>query len=271
MAHITPRTPFQMFRFGCFAVLMLASLAQAAALGTIDAKIGNSANTVSKHLRLTAELGGLPIVLLDKPVDIGPISVYVAPASAVGAGVDIVNLATPVNATESHLIGWGADLATFVDAPTPGYHPYTVTPPSDGPLSLTTPWIYPAGFDTQRSDDLISLFAQNELAALGNSDTAIAFQLAIYEILSEPGAGYDLLSGGFLVVGSDAHVVEANQLLAGLATAPNTADLYFLRNINEKDIIISESVAAVPEPITLASLGMCILGVGGYLKRRNKA
>ncbi|MBT7170417.1 MAG: PEP-CTERM sorting domain-containing protein, partial [Phycisphaerales bacterium] len=160
-------------------------------------------------------------------------------------------------------------LATFVDAPTPGYHPYAVTPPSDGPLSLTTPWIYPAGFDAQRSDDLLMLFAQHEVAALSDDDVAIAFQLAIYEILTEPGTDYDLLSGGFLVIGSDAHVLAANAMLDGLAPTPGS-NLFFLRNINEKDIIISDRVPAVPEPITMASLGLCLLGAGSYFRRRTK-
>ncbi|MBT3277994.1 MAG: hypothetical protein HN909_01465 [Phycisphaerales bacterium] len=258
--------------------LSIPSLAHAASTGTIEASINNTLppTSATKHLELWG-YNPARTQLMDKMVVVGPIDVLVKPATATGTGITIAGLATFVNPTESYLLGWGADLATFVDEPIPGYHPYEVHPPVDGPFSLATPWIFPppGGFPAQRATDLFNLFQMNEAAALSDPDTAIAFQLAIYEILSEASGGYDLMSGDFFLVpdfGPDLHAILANSMLSSLTDVPQTLDLYFLRNLLEKDIIISntEPPPPVPEPITLTSLGLCLLGAGSYLRRRSK-
>ena len=264
-------------RLACMALFAATSLTQAASLGTVDGRPVGYLNGVGDSILYTGDMFGMPITLPPINLTYGALSVHLNDGTATGGAVDIYNLGTPSGSGYNALVGWNASLAA------PIYTVSTLNTTDD--LSTHSP-DNPMGFGflpaigTASADTLGKLFYLYEENARNDSNSAAAFQLAIYEILYETSGTYDLLSGD-LKLGSTVWVnpTMANGMLSSLVGATDIAGLYLLDSTapGTTNTIVSDGahleapIAAVPEPITLASLGICILGAGGYIRRRTKA
>lgn len=109
-------------------------------------------------------------------------------------------------------------------------------------------------------------------SAYANVDTAIeaaAFQLALWEIISDTGSGYSLTGGSFTAnSASSAVTAQANSYLAGLAGASTGGyTITYLNSGTSQNLV---TVAPVPLPAALGMLGLGVASLFG-LRRRKKA
>lgn len=102
-----------------------------------------------------------------------------------------------------------------------------------------------------------------------NKSTSGAFQAAVWEIIYEPGTGYDLTSGLFKaapVSGLDApNFTFINSILISLDSYGANYQIDVLTNPDSQDLV----VGSIPEPGTWALLAAG-LGVIGVVSRRRK-
>jgi len=123
----------------------------------------------------------------------------------------------------------------------------------------------------------------SELAFLHLTDSrtssvkSSAFQAAVWEIVYETSASYDLDSGSFSVtgLGSGAGSVHnlAESWLAGLGSASSTLGDYALINTsgtsqNYAYLITGTGNTSVPEPVTMISGFLAVAGLGAYVRRK---
>jgi hypothetical protein len=256
-------------------LLAIAPLSQAASLGTIEGgPAGMGPGFMGDTLLYSRDVFGLYLNSGPLNVYFGSQKVNLNAGTATGGAVDIYNLGTPAAGYNS-FTGWSASPIPLNSA--------TGTFNTTDDLSTHSPdnpilfGFVPTPMGASRADALGKLFYQYEEAARSDYDIGAAFQLAIYEILYEDSGTYNVHSGNmFLITRQDVDPFLANTMLASLATATDIAGLYMLNSTTPgiNDIIISDGAhleaATVPEPITMASLGLCILGAGGYLRRRIK-
>jgi len=106
------------------------------------------------------------------------------------------------------------------------------------------------------------------------------FQTCIWEIVNERSGDYDLLSGAFKISNA-AIAAEGNAWLTSLSSLPDVpASELQLRALYSdlwQDFAVLMPVAsagganAIPEPMTMAGLGMAVAGIGAYLRKRGIA
>lgn len=128
------------------------------------------------------------------------------------------------------------------------------------------------GSSLRNSADLQS-FVNQRYSTVNSSETAAAFQLAVWEIVTETGAGgYSLSNGSFKANGFGNSLALAQNWLNGIGSANNTGSYQITQYY---DGITSDSattqnlisLSSVPLP-GAAVLMMSALGLGGLLSRR---
>lgn len=120
-------------------------------------------------------------------------------------------------------------------------------------------------------DNYIDRLFNSAYASLSTAVQGAAFQVALWEIITDTGAtsGYDLGLGDFTATASNAAVIsQATSYLAGLTGASTGGyTLTFLASPNSQDLV---TVSAVPVPAAFGMLGLGLAGLFG-LRRRKKA
>ncbi len=115
-------------------------------------------------------------------------------------------------------------------------------------------------------DSSISKLFNSAYAGISNAVQGAAFQVALWEIITDTGSGYDLSSGGFSATYapfSSAVLDQANAYLSALGTAPSGGySLTFLNSGNSQNLVTVAQIPAVPLP---AAAGMMGLALGALL------
>ncbi|MBT3279214.1 MAG: PEP-CTERM sorting domain-containing protein [Phycisphaerales bacterium] len=155
---------------------------------------------------------------------------------------------------------------------------YTMLDVADGPLGgPENATLLPNGMGPEKALALDKLFGMYYPETITHEDPAhgAAFQAAIWEIIYETSGEYNVGDGDFIIdaEGEGDWWNLANYYLATYEEATQLANLMILTNDTYQDYIVMGTgqktpITPVPEPITLAGLGLCVLGASGYLRRR---
>jgi len=108
-------------------------------------------------------------------------------------------------------------------------------------------------------------------ASISNRVQGAAFQVALWEIISDTSGGFDLGAGNFSVqnaVYSAPVIAQANQYLGALAGAATGGyRLTFLKSGTSQDLV---TVSAVPIPAAAGMLGIGVFGLFAVGRRRKE-
>lgn len=105
-------------------------------------------------------------------------------------------------------------------------------------------------------------------ASVNTAVEGAAFQLALWEIITDTGNGFSLGSGSFLASASASVMATAGGYLSGLATAATGG--YKVTYLNSRSSQNLVSVSPVPVPAAMGMLGLGLASLFG-MRRRKKA
>ena len=123
-------------------------------------------------------------------------------------------------------------------------------------------------FSAAVTDNIERLY-NSAYASVSTARESAAFQLAIWEIITDTGNSLDLASGDFKVLGTGVKLLNmANGYLAGLAgaSAGGYEFTYLQSRVGQDQLTVSP----VPVPAGIGLLGLGLAGLFG-LRRRKKA
>lgn len=117
-------------------------------------------------------------------------------------------------------------------------------------------------------DGYIDRLFTSAYAGVDTADEGAAFQIALWEIITDGGAAYNLGGGSFTADARDDVMNQANAYLAALAGAATGGyRLTFLNSGSSQDLV---TVSAVPLPGAVGMLGLGLASFFG-LRRRKKS
>lgn len=119
-------------------------------------------------------------------------------------------------------------------------------------------------------DDAIDRLFTSAYAGVSTAIEGAAFQLALWEIITDTGSQYDLLSGNFVASSNYNVIQQAGSYLSGLTGAATGGySLTFLNSGNSQNLVTVD-LAPVPVP---AAAGMLGLGIASFfgLRRRKRS
>ena len=124
-------------------------------------------------------------------------------------------------------------------------------------------------------DSAISKLFNSAYAGISNAVQGAAFQVALWEIITDTGTGYDLSSGGFSATYapySSAVLNQANLYLSALNTAPSSGySLTFLNSGSSQNLVTVAQIPAVPLPASVGMMGLALGALTLIARRRRKA
>ena len=141
----------------------------------------------------------------------------------------------------------------------------------------TAPGDAPMG--SAQADDLNRLFTGFIGTVDGDStnrNLAAAFQAAVWEIVNETDAGYDVTGGGFSLSGYSTSnwASTANGWLNNLGDYDVDGGLKVFSNAANQDFVYyippTNPPGIMPEPLTMLAVGSAVAGLGGYIRRRRR-
>lgn len=107
-------------------------------------------------------------------------------------------------------------------------------------------------------------------SAYASVDTAVegaAFQLALWEIITDTGSALNLATGNFLASAGSAVTAQANSYLAGLSGASTGGyNITYLNSGTSQNLV---TVSPVPVPAALGMLGLGLASLFGLRRRKS--
>lgn len=117
-------------------------------------------------------------------------------------------------------------------------------------------------------DNNIDKLFTSSYASVDTANEAAAFQLAIWEIITDTGKSLSLTGGSFLATAGIGVINTANSYLAALSGASTGGyNITYLNSRSSQDLV---TVSPVPVPAALGMLGLGLASLFG-LRRRKKA
>ena len=119
-------------------------------------------------------------------------------------------------------------------------------------------------------DTNIDKLFTSSYAGINSRVEGAAFQLALWEIITDTASGFDLSSGGFRVSWAPAAVVsQAASYLSGLASAATGGyQLTFLNSGSSQNLVTVSQISPVPLPAAAGMLGFGVLTLVGVRRRK---
>lgn len=132
---------------------------------------------------------------------------------------------------------------------------------SGNTYKISSSSVYGAGVD-----DYIDRLFTSAYAGLDTAIEGAAFQVALWEIITDGGVAYDLAGGLFTASNNFDVIGQANTYLAGLASAATGGyKLGFLSSSVSQDLV---TVSPVPLPAAAGMLGLGLAGLFGFGRRK---
>jgi hypothetical protein len=133
------------------------------------------------------------------------------------------------------------------------------------------------GMGTAKANLIRELFGRYDpvLSVALDAEHASAIQIAIWEIVRETSGTLDVNNGNvkYQNPADPAALALAQTYLSSLdGTGPMLNNLYALTAVGVQDVVIQVTdgfESPAPEPITLATTGLALIGLGLFLRRRN--